>query len=284
MANTIDIVVPDLGDFDNVEVIEVLVASGDTVAREDGLVTIETDKASMDIPSPEDGVIEKLTIGVGDTVSTGDVIGQLTTEGDDTEAQTPATESASSEDAPGGKEDSADEESATQSAGKQTLVVPELGDFTDVEVIEVHIAVGDRVEVEDSLVTLETDKAAMDVPSEFAGTIESVLVKVGDKVSHGSSVAVIEAEVSAASAPAKEPAKAAAKAPAEAPAKAPPAAPVRAPVRLLGRKVHSSHPSALVLDSSLKPLPVRTRAAPELFEMPRYPGWHSATAPWHSPL
>ena len=226
MANTIDIVVPDLGDFDNVEVIEVLVASGDTVAREDGLVTIETDKASMDIPSPEDGVIEKLTIGVGDTVSTGDVIGQLTTEGDDTEAQTPATESASSEDAPGGKEDSADEESATQSAGKQTLVVPELGDFTDVEVIEVHIAVGDRVEVEDSLVTLETDKAAMDVPSEFAGTIESVLVKVGDTVSHGSSVAVIEAEVSAASAPAKEPAKEAVKAPAKAPAKAPPAAPV----------------------------------------------------------
>ena len=78
MAQTIDIVVPDLGDFENVEVIEVIVSSGDRVAREDGLVTIETDKASMDIPAPEDGVIEKLTIGVGDTVSTGDVIGQMT--------------------------------------------------------------------------------------------------------------------------------------------------------------------------------------------------------------
>ena len=80
MAQTIDIVVPDLGDFDNVEVIEVLVSGGDSVAVEDGLVTIETDKASMDIPAPADGVIESLTIGVGDTVSTGDVIGKMTTE------------------------------------------------------------------------------------------------------------------------------------------------------------------------------------------------------------
>ncbi|MCG8371188.1 MAG: 2-oxo acid dehydrogenase subunit E2, partial [Proteobacteria bacterium] len=78
MSKTIDIVVPDLGDFDKVEVIDVLVGAGDTVEREDGLVTIETDKASMDIPAPGQGVVEKLTIGVGDTVSTGDVIGQLT--------------------------------------------------------------------------------------------------------------------------------------------------------------------------------------------------------------
>ena len=77
MANTIDIVVPDLGDFENVEVIEVLVSGGDTVEREDGLVTVETDKASMDIPSPENGVIDRLTVNVGDTISTGDVIGQF---------------------------------------------------------------------------------------------------------------------------------------------------------------------------------------------------------------
>ena len=234
MANTIDIVVPDLGDFDNVEVIEVLVASGDTVAREDGLVTIETDKASMDIPSPVDGVIEKLTIGVGDTVSTGDVIGQLTTGDDAATAEAPATDSEASEDAPASEDASAAEEAASTSAGKQTLVVADLGDFADVEVIEVHIAAGDRVEVEDSLVTLETDKAAMDVPSEFAGTIESVLVTVGDKVSHGSSVAVIEAEASAASAPAptRKPAEESAKVPAKSPAAAPvekPAAPKSLP-------------------------------------------------------
>ena len=191
MANTIDIVVPDLGDFDNVEVIEVLVASGDTVAREDGLVTIETDKASMDIPSPEDGVVEKLSIGVGDTVSTGDVIGQMTVAGGDA-AATPEKEAE-----PAGEPEAA-EEAAASPAGKQTLVVPDMGDFSDVEVIEVHIADGDTVAVEDPLVTLETDKATMDVPSVFAGTIESVLVKVGDKVSEGSSLATIEAIATAA--------------------------------------------------------------------------------------
>ena len=235
MANTIDIVVPDLGDFENVEVIEVLVASGDTVAREDGLVTIETDKASMDIPSPQDGVVEKLSIGVGDTVSTGDVIGQLTVAGGDA-AATPE------KDAEPAEKPEAAEEAAARPAGKQTLVVPDLGDFSDVEIIEVHVADGDTVAVDDPLVTLETDKAAMDVPSEFAGTIESVLVKVGDKVSEGSSLATIEAAddsapvgarlagestegAAKASGPAEKPAtekSAARRAPTQAPARLPP--------------------------------------------------------------
>ena len=235
MANTIDIVVPDLGDFENVEVIEVLVASGDTVAREDGLVTIETDKASMDIPSPQDGVVEKLSIGVGDTVSTGDVIGQLTVAGGDA-AATPEKEAEPAE------KPEAAEEAAARPAGKQTLVVPDLGDFSDVEIIEVHVADGDTVAVDDPLVTLETDKAAMDVPSEFAGTIESVLVKVGDKVSEGSSLATIEAAddsapvgarlagestegAAKASGPAEKPAtekSAARRAPTQAPARLPP--------------------------------------------------------------
>jgi len=169
MTNTIDIVIPDLGDFENVEVIEVLVSDGDTVEREDGLITVETDKASMDIPSSENGVIGSLTIAVGDTVSTGDVIGSLTMQVGDTVVITPAikepiagetTVLASEEDAP------------LKPAGKQTLLVPDLGDFDDVEVIEVHISAGDKVEIEDSLVTLETDKAAMDVPAVAAGTIE----------------------------------------------------------------------------------------------------------------
>ena len=187
MTKTIDIVVPDLGDFENVEVIEVLVGSGDTVEREDGLVTIETDKASLDIPAPENGVIDKLTIGVGDTISTGDVIGQLTMEVGDTVVIAPAIASV-----PTGDTTVLTDE-APKPAGKQTLVVPDLGDFADVEVIEVHITAGDAVDVEDSLVTLETDKAAMDVPAIVAGTIDSVLVKVGDKVSEGSSLAIIDA-------------------------------------------------------------------------------------------
>jgi pyruvate dehydrogenase E2 component (dihydrolipoamide acetyltransferase) len=187
VTKTIDIVVPDLGDFENVEVIEVLVSSGDTVEREDGLVTIETDKASLDIPSPENGVIDQLTIGVGDTVSTGDVIGQLTMEVGDTVVIAPAIASVPSGDT------SVLTDEVAKPAGKQTLVVPDLGDFADVEVIEVHISAGDAIDVEDSLVTLETDKAAMDVPAIVAGTIDSVLVKVGDKVSEGSSLAIIDA-------------------------------------------------------------------------------------------
>ena len=161
MTKKIDIVVPDLGDFDNVEVIEVLVGAGDTVEREDGLVTVETDKASMDIPAPENGVIDKLTLSVGDTISTGDVIGQLTMEVGDTVVIAPALASTPTGDTTvmatpaGGKQ---------KSGGKQTLVIPDLGDFSDVEVIEVHISAGSTVEVEDPLVTLETDKAAMDVP------------------------------------------------------------------------------------------------------------------------
>jgi len=225
VANTIDIVVPDLGDFADVEIIEVLVSSGDTVAREDGLVTIETDKASMDIPSPENGVIEKLTVGLGDTVSTGDVIGQLTMQVTDTVVITPAMASTPSGDT------TVLAGVPAKAGGKQTLVVPDLGDFADVEVIEVHIADGARIEVDDPLVTLETDKAAMDVPAVVAGTIESVLVKVGDKVSEGSSVAIIEAAAGVAGEPAAQPSapveKPVAAAPAAAPAPAPgkPAAP-----------------------------------------------------------
>jgi len=190
MATTINLVIPDLGDFEDIEVIEVLVGVGDTVEREDGLLIVETDKASMDIPSPENGVIGSLTVAVGDTVSTGDVIGTLTMEVGDTVVITPAiatpitgetTVLASEVDAP------------KKSIGKQTLVVPDLGDFDEVDVIEVHIAAGDEVEVEGPLVTLETDKAAMDVPAVVAGTIESVLVKVGDKVSEGASLAIIDA-------------------------------------------------------------------------------------------
>ena len=190
MANSIDIVVPDLGDFDSVEVIEVLVSSGDKVALEDGLITLETDKASFDVPSPEDGVIESLTVKNGDTVSTGDVIGRMTVAAGSDSPAVAAPATAPKPDAiaavPPANEGSV-------SAGKQTLTVPDLGDFEDIDVIEVHVSPGDAINIEDSLVTLETDKATMDVPASAAGTIESVLVNVGDKVSQGSELAVINA-------------------------------------------------------------------------------------------
>ena len=190
MAKIIDIVVPDLGDFEDVEVIEVLVSAGDSVDREDGLITIETDKAAMDVPAPDSGVVEELTVSNGDKVSSGTVIGKLRIAVSDTVVIAPALVHEPSGDTtvlatPVGK--------SQKSAGVQTLVVPDLGDFEDVEVIEVHIASGDEVSIEDPIVTLETDKAAMDVPAVAAGRIESVLVRLGDKVSAGASLAIIDA-------------------------------------------------------------------------------------------
>ncbi len=194
MANTVDLVIPDLGDFEDVEVIELLVSPGERVAREDGLITLETDKAAMDVPAPENGIVEALTVSVGDKVSKGDVIGRLAIEVGDTVVIAPAIASASSGDTtmlatPDGVR--------PQPRGKQTLVVPDIGDFHGVEVIEVHIAAGDDVRVDDALVTLETDKAVMDVPAVIGGRIDSVLVKVGDKVSEGSTLAIIDADTRA---------------------------------------------------------------------------------------
>jgi len=193
VATTIDIIIPDLGDFEDVEVIEVLVKAGDTVAREDGLITLETDKAAMDVPSPENGAIEVLTATVGDKVNSGDIIGKLTIEVGDTVVIAPAIQYEPTGDTTVLATPATADGKAPKTGGVQTLVVPDLGDFDDVEVIEVLIANGDEISEEDPLVTLETDKAAMDVPAIVAGRIESVLVKVGDKVSKGSSLAIIEA-------------------------------------------------------------------------------------------
>ena len=195
MADSIDIKVPDLGDFADVEVIEVLVKAGDRIAREDSLITLETDKASMDVPATDHGVIEELTVAVGDKVSTGDIIGRLAVEVGDTVVVTPAIEANLMQGDTTVIASPATDAAAP--AGKKTLSVPDLGDFSDVDVIEVHIAAGDDVAVDDPLITLETDKAAMDVPAVVAGKIETVLLKVGDTVSQGSPIAVIDAIVSA---------------------------------------------------------------------------------------
>ena len=237
MMKTIDIVIPDLGDFENIEVIEVLVAAGETVEREDGLIIVETDKASLDIPSPENGVIDTLTVAVGDTISTGDVIGTITMEVGDTALITPAVvpPSMSRETivTPEG-------DAPKKSGGKQPLVVPDLGDFDVVEVIEIHIAAGDRIAIEDPLVTLETDKASIDVPAEVAGTIESVLVNVGDKISQGSVLGIIDVIV---------------------------ASPVVAPADTLVEKIASAPASAPALVSKSSPTPVQqSRSLPAIDE------------------
>ena len=242
MAKSIDIRVPDLGDFSDVEIIEVLVKAGDRVSREDGLITLETDKAAMDVPAEEEGEIEEISVSVGDKVSTGDVIGRLKSVagadgGDDDgrdagdaddadEKQDEAAartgegekrdESGSGDEQEGEPEDKSGGRAEQDSDNKQTVTVPDLGDFSDVEIIEVHVKPGDEIKLEDGLITLETDKAAMDVPSTVAGRVEAVLVKVGDRVSEGSEIAVIEAAGGAGSAkPAESGKKKADTAPAE---------------------------------------------------------------------
>ena len=222
MAEKIDIVIPDLGDFADVEVIEILVEAGAEVRAEDGLITLETDKAAMDVPAPSDGVIGSISVSVGDTVSAGDVIGHMSIEHDATVLIKPDVESpVDAVDPPSSDEP----EPAPTGGGLQELTVPDLGDFADVEVIEVHIAPGHEVSIDDPLVTLETDKAAMDVPATAAGTIQSVAVAVGDTVSEGSVLAIIDAlaQVEKAAKPDAKPAPAAAPPP---PAAAPPPAPV----------------------------------------------------------
>jgi pyruvate dehydrogenase E2 component (dihydrolipoamide acetyltransferase) len=219
VAKIIDIVVPELGDFEDVEIIELLVEVGNVVDKEDGLITLETDKAAMDVPSPDSGVVEELTVAVGDKVKSGSVIGRLRVSVTDTVVMAPAIQHEPTGDTtvlatPATKKG--------KSAGVQTLVVPDLGDFEDVEVIEVHINKGDDVAIDDPLVTLETDKAAMDVPATAAGRIEDVLIRVGDKVSAGASLAIVDA-VEPEAAPAQEPA-------AEQPATAQPSTSTPAPV------------------------------------------------------
>ncbi|HEX2585445.1 MAG TPA: dihydrolipoyllysine-residue acetyltransferase [Steroidobacteraceae bacterium] len=174
-----EIHVPDIGDFKNVEVIDVLVKVGDKVEIDTPLVTIETEKATMDVPSSAAGVIKSMAIKKGDRVSKGSLV--LTLEGG--AATAPAAE------AP--KPAVAVEVAPAPAVSEQIISVPDIGDFKGVEVIDVLIKVGDKIEVDAPLITIETEKATMDVPSTAAGVVKSIAVKKGDRVSKGSAVATI---------------------------------------------------------------------------------------------
>ena len=201
----VEVKVPDIGDFAEVEVIELLVKPGDTVKAEQSLVTVESDKASMEIPSAAAGIVKELLVKLGDEVSEGSPLLVLESEG----AAAPATSPQPSP--PTAREGGGE-------GGLVEVLVPDIGDFAEVEVIEVFIKPGDRVAVEQSLVTVESDKASMEIPSSHAGVVKEVRVRLGDKVSKGSVVALLEggADVKAAT-PSVAPAPAPASAP-EAPA------------------------------------------------------------------
>jgi dihydrolipoamide dehydrogenase len=176
-----EIRIPDIGDFTDVPVIEVHVSPGSVVAAEDPLVTLESDKATMDVPSPVAGTIAEVRIAVGDQVSEGDVVATL--EGGEQPAA-PAREQvheSAHPEAPG----PAGYGSPAGVYERLEVRVPDLGDFEDVPVIEIHVTPGDRISAEDPLLTLESDKATMDVPAPAGGTVAEVRVAVGDTVSEG---------------------------------------------------------------------------------------------------
>jgi pyruvate dehydrogenase E2 component (dihydrolipoamide acetyltransferase) len=201
------VVVPDIGDFKEVEVIEVLVKPGDAVSKEQSLVTLESDKATMEIPSPGAGVVKELKIKVGDKVSKGSPILVLD---DKSNGEAP----------PAPKPEKKPEPATAAGGGTLTVPVPDIGDFKEVEVIELLVKPGDSVNKEQSLITLESDKATMEIPSPSAGVVKEIKIKVGDKVSKGAPILVLES---------KEMPKAEAPKPVPAPAAAPAPAPTREP-------------------------------------------------------
>ena len=240
MSDIQQILVPDVGG-DEVEVIEICVAAGDTVEAEDAIVTVETDKASMDIPAPMAGEIAALTVQVGDKIKQGDVLGEIKTAG---AAAAPAVEEKPAEapapaaETPAPAPVEAAPAAAPAPAASEVIEVhvPDIGEDGEVDVIEILVSVGDVIAEEDGLITLETDKATMDVPTPHAGTVKEIFVANGDKVKQGSLVIKLETS-GAAPAPIEEPVAAA---PAPAPA-AP--APVAAPAEKKAAPV-PHHPQA----------------------------------------
>ncbi len=204
----VEVKVPDIGDFEAVEVIELLVSPGDTIAAEQSLVTVESDKASMEIPSTHAGTVKELKVKLGDKVAEGTLLlllegdgdgngdragnGDGAREGADAAAAVPAAAAPATKAAPTPSKEPAPAATATGagagSGGSQSadVLVPDIGDFEEVAVIEVLVKEGDKVALEQSLVTVESDKASMEIPSSRAGTVQKLLVKVGDKVRKGS--------------------------------------------------------------------------------------------------
>ncbi|GKS73438.1 dihydrolipoyllysine-residue acetyltransferase [Acidovorax sp. SUPP950] len=215
----VNIQVPDIGDFDEVGVIELLVKPGDTVKAEQSLITVESDKASMEIPSSHAGVVKELKVAVGDKVKQGSVI--VVVEATDgaaaeskpapakAEAGQGAAQSAAPAPAPAAAPAAAPAP-APAASGPVEVHVPDIGDFKDVAVIELLVKVGDTVKAEQSLFTVESDKASMEIPSPAAGVIKELKVKIGDKLNVGDLVAIMEGAAGAAPAAAVAPAPAAA--------------------------------------------------------------------------
>ncbi|MGX9718888.1 dihydrolipoyl dehydrogenase [Stenotrophomonas acidaminiphila] len=199
MANTIEVKVPDIGDYSNVPVIEILVAVGDTVAKDQGLVTLESDKATLEVPSSAAGVVKEIKVKLDDKLSEGDVVVVLEVAGAAAAPAPAATPAPAAQPAAAAAPAAVSAPAAptpapAASGGPVEVKVPDIGDYSGVPVIEVLVAVGDTVAKDQGLVTLESDKATLEVPSSAAGVVKEVKVKLGDKLSEGDVVVVLEAQ------------------------------------------------------------------------------------------
>src|SRR5512134_3624447 len=207
---TTEIRVPDIGDFKDVPVIEIHVSPGSVVKPEDPLITLESDKATMDVPATQAGTVGEVRVKLGDRISEGSLILTLEAEGAAVAAKEKVREGAAP--APAGGPPNYVSTSGVYH--EIEVKVPDIGDFKDVPVIEVHVKPGDAIKPEDPLVTLESDKATMDVPAPAAGTVSAVRVKTGDRVAEGSVILMLQTGVA-------RPAAAAPPQPARAPAARP---------------------------------------------------------------
>ncbi|EJC65524.1 dihydrolipoamide acetyltransferase component of pyruvate dehydrogenase complex [Alcaligenes faecalis subsp. faecalis NCIB 8687] len=209
MSNIIQVKIPDIGADDAVEVIEILVKEGETIEVEQSLITVESDKASMEIPSSDAGVVKSIKVKLGDKVKEGSLVLEL--EAAEGAQAAPAAEPAKADAAPAAQAEAAPAAApaaaaAAPAGGEQqvTVQVPDIGDARDVDVIEIMVQVGDTVEVDQGLITVESDKASMEVPSSHAGVVTAIKVKLGDKVSQGSDILELTVQGNAAApAPAK---------------------------------------------------------------------------------
>ncbi len=243
----LEVKVPDIGDFKDVAVIELLVKVGDTISVDQSLVTVESDKASMEIPSTHAGVVKEVKVAVGDKVNEGSLLLIVEGAGAAAAAAAPAPAPVAAPAPAAAPTVAAPVAAPAAGGGLVDVVVPDIGDFDEVSVIEVFVNVGDTIRVEQSLITVESDKASMEIPSSHAGVIKELKVKLGDKVAKGTLLAVVQtaagaaapaASAPAAAAPAATPAQAAA-APVAASASVP-ALPAHDPTASKGRLPHAS--------------------------------------------
>ena len=242
----LEVKVPDIGDFKDVAVIELLVKVGDTISVDQSLVTVESDKASMEIPSTHAGVVKEVKVAVGDKVNEGSLL--LIVEGAGAAAAAPAPAPVAAPAPAAAPAVAAPVAAPAAGGGLVDVVVPDIGDFDEVSVIEVFVKAGDTIRVEQSLITVESDKASMEIPSSHAGVIKELKVKLGDKVAKGTLLAVVQtaagaapaASAPAAAAPVAAPAPAQAAAAPVAASASVPALPAHEPTAAKGRLPHAS--------------------------------------------